>query len=55
MYRVAHTLLENGTAKMICSDAHGVRHMDSLSAIAKSPVVHRWVERGGIRSRDVVV
>lgn len=55
MYRVAHTLLENGTAKMICSDAHGLRHMDSLSAIAKSPVVHRWVDRGGIRSRDVVV
>jgi tyrosine-protein phosphatase YwqE len=55
MYRVAHTLLENGTAKMICSDAHGVRHMDSLKAIAKSPVVHRWVEQGDVRSRGVVV
>ena len=45
MYRVAHALLENGTAKMICSDAHGTRHMDSLNAIAKSPVVHRGLRR----------
>jgi hypothetical protein len=51
MYRVAHALLENGTAKTICSDAHAPRHMDSLSAIAKSPVVHRWVEAGDVRSR----
>lgn len=55
MYRVAHNLLENGTAKMICSDAHGVRHMDSLKAIAKSPVVHRWLEDGDVRSRFVNV
>ena len=53
MYRVAHALLENGTAKMICSDAHGTRHMDSLNAIAKSPVVHQWIEAGDVRSRFV--
>ena len=53
MYRVAHALLESGTAKMICSDAHGTRHMDSLQAIAKSPVVHRWIEADDVRSRFV--
>jgi tyrosine-protein phosphatase YwqE len=53
MYRVASRLLENGTAKMICSDAHGTRHMDSLKAIAKSPIVHRWIEQGDARSRAV--
>jgi tyrosine-protein phosphatase YwqE len=53
MYRVAHALVENGTAKMICSDAHGTRHMDSLNAIAKSPVVHQWIEAGDVRSRFV--
>lgn len=55
MYRVAHTLLENGTAKMICSDAHGMRHMDSLKAISKSPVVHRWIDAGDVLSRSVKV
>ena len=38
---------------MICSDAHGTRHMDSLNAIAKSPVVHQWIEAGDVRSRYV--
>ena len=55
MYRAASRLLENGTAKMICSDAHGTRHMDSLKAIAKSSLVHKWIEQGDVRSRDVVV
>ncbi|MFZ9054596.1 MAG: tyrosine-protein phosphatase [Flavobacteriales bacterium] len=53
MYRVARTLLTNGTAKMICSDAHGLRHMDSLQAIAKSPVVQAWCTEQDVRSRGV--
>ena len=53
MYRVARNLLQQGTAKMICSDAHGLRHMDSLEAISKSPVVHAWCERGDVRSRGI--
>ena len=46
MYRVARKLVENNTARMICSDAHGLRHMESLEAISKSPVVHQWLENG---------
>jgi hypothetical protein len=53
MYRVARTLLTNGTAKMICSDAHGLRHMDSLQAIAKSPVVQAWCTEQDVRSRGL--
>ena len=46
MYRVARKLVENNTACMICSDAHGSRHMESLEAIGKSPLVQRWLENG---------
>ena len=53
MYSVAAKLLRSGVAKMICSDAHGMRHLDSLAAIAKSPVVHQWIKDGGIRSTGI--
>lgn len=46
MYRVAKRLIENNTARMICSDAHGMRHMESLEAISKSPVVQHWLHNG---------
>jgi len=55
MYHMAHELLENGTVKMICSDAHNLRHMDCLLAISKSPVVHRWIESGVMLSNSVLV
>jgi tyrosine-protein phosphatase YwqE len=51
MYRVARKLVENNTARMICSDAHGLRHMESLEAIGKSPLVQRWLENGDPASR----
>ena len=53
MYRVAHQLLEDGTAKMICSDAHGIRHMDSLAALAKSPIVQNWITNHPVLSRKI--
>ena len=46
MYRVAKGLIENNTARMICSDAHGMRHMESLEAISRSPFVQHWLHNG---------
>lgn len=54
MYTVAHQLVKNGTAKMICSDAHGIRHMDSLQAISQSPVVQEWVKNASSASIRVL-
>lgn len=43
-YRVAKRLLERGAVTMICSDAHADRHMDSLQAISRSPIVQAWAQ-----------
>ena len=53
MCRVAGQLLEKGVAKMVCSDAHGLRHMDSLAALAKSPLVQQWSTSHAVLSRGI--
>ena len=45
-YQVAKELIEKGMVKMICSDAHAERHMDSLQAIGKSALVQQWLQSG---------
>ncbi len=45
-YRVAAHLLDRGLCGTICSDAHAMRHIESLAAIQRSPVVHRALDRG---------
>lgn len=55
MYRVAKRLIENNIARMICSDAHGMRHMESLEAISKSPAVQHWLHNGKPASANLPV
>ena len=53
MYQVAKRLVESNVARMICSDAHGLRHLESLEAISKSPVVQHWFQHGHPASATV--
>lgn len=54
MYAVARRLVQSRIAKMICSDAHGPRHMDSLLAISKSPLVQDWARHAAPASARVL-
>ena len=44
-YRIAAQVLDQGLCATICSDAHAIRHIESLAAIQRSPVVHRFLDR----------
>ena len=42
--RVATQILEKGLCATICSDAHAMRHVESLAAIQRSPIVHTFLD-----------
>ena len=41
-YAAALAVLERGWCRMICSDAHGMRHIEALEAVGRSPAVQTW-------------
>lgn len=51
-YQVAHNLLTSGAVQMICSDAHGPRHLESIESIGRSPEVQRWIQSTAPLNRE---
>jgi tyrosine-protein phosphatase YwqE len=45
-YHAAKTLMEKGLVRMICSDAHATRHVDSLETIGRLQGVQTWLKSG---------
>jgi protein-tyrosine phosphatase len=41
-YAVARQVLERGWCRLLCSDAHGIRHIEALEAVDRSPLVQGW-------------
>lgn len=41
-YAAALAILERGWCRMVCSDAHGMRHIEALEAVGRSPAVQTW-------------
>ena len=46
-YAAARQVIERGWCRYICSDAHAMRHIESLEAIDCSPIVQTWVRNRG--------
>jgi tyrosine-protein phosphatase YwqE len=42
-YHAARQVLERGWCRFLCSDAHGLRHIEALEAVDRSPMVQDWV------------
>jgi tyrosine-protein phosphatase YwqE len=42
-YDAARQVLERGWCRFLCSDAHGLRHIEALEAVDRSPMVQDWV------------
>lgn len=38
----AKSVMERGWCRLLCSDAHGMRHIESLEAVDRSPLVVDW-------------
>lgn len=41
-YAVAKAVLDKGWCQILCSDAHGMRHIDALASVDRSPAVQQW-------------
>lgn len=41
-YAAALAVMERGWCRMVCSDAHGMRHIEALEAVGRSPAVQTW-------------